>query len=64
MAEHRADVAAIEAELQRTREDLAQTIDLLTAKAKPQRSTLIKVGAVAAAAIAAVVVLKRRKARH
>jgi len=64
MAEHRADVAAIEAELQRTREDLAQTIDLLTAKAKPKRSTLITVGAVAAAAIAAVVVLKRRKARR
>jgi hypothetical protein len=64
VAEHRADVESIEADIQRTREDLAHTIDQLTAKAKPKRSTLITVGAVAAAAIAAVVVLKRRKAHR
>ena len=56
-------VADLEAELQRTREDLAQTIDQLTAKAKPERSTLITAGAIAAVAVAAIVLLKRRKGR-
>lgn len=63
MGDPNLELAAIEAEILRTREDLSQTVDQLVDNVKPQRSTLVGTAAVAVAAVAAIVVLKRRR-RH
>ncbi|HWJ82230.1 MAG TPA: DUF3618 domain-containing protein [Nocardioides sp.] len=61
MGDPNLELAAIEAEIQRTRDDLEHTVDQLVAKAKPARSTVVGAAAVAVAAVVAIVVLKRRR---
>lgn len=57
------DLAALQHDVERSREELAETIDQLTAKLdrRPSSRTMAVVAAALAATVALVVVLRRRQ---